>query len=78
MTNTTRKSGNWSAVRQQITSLEKPALLALVKDLYESARKNRGTGVISYAITALAVFLNNFAGIGWRSFQTKLIGLLPE
>ena len=36
MTKATKKSGGWSAVRQQLTSWEKPALLALVKDLYEA------------------------------------------
>jgi hypothetical protein len=41
MTNASKKPGGWSNVRQQITSLEKPALLALVKDLYESASMNR-------------------------------------
>lgn len=40
MTNASKKPG-WSAVRQEIISLEKPALLSLVKDLYESASINR-------------------------------------
>jgi hypothetical protein len=41
MKNTTKKPGGWSAVRQQLTSWEKPALLTLVKDLYEAAGVNR-------------------------------------
>jgi len=36
-----KKSGGWSAARQRLTTWEKPALLALVKDLYESAAGNR-------------------------------------
>lgn len=43
MKNTTKKPkpGGWSAVRQQLDTWEKPALLALVKDLYETAVANR-------------------------------------
>ena len=41
MKNATKKPGGWSAVRQQLTSWEKPALLTLVKDLYETAAENR-------------------------------------
>jgi hypothetical protein len=41
MTKTTKKSGGWSAVRQQLTSWDKPALLALVKDLYEADAGSR-------------------------------------
>jgi hypothetical protein len=41
MTNATKKPGGWSVVRQQLTSWEKPALLALVKDLYEADAENR-------------------------------------
>jgi hypothetical protein len=41
MTNTTKKSGGWSAVRQQLNAWDKPALIALVKDLYETAAENR-------------------------------------
>ena len=36
-----RKAGAWSAVRQQLSTWEKPALLALVKDLFEAAAENR-------------------------------------
>ena len=36
-----RKSSGWSAARQHLTTWEKPALLALVKELYESAAGNR-------------------------------------
>jgi len=32
----TRKPGSWSALRQHLGTLDKPALLALVKDLYEA------------------------------------------
>jgi len=32
MTNATQKPGGWSAVRQQLATWEKPALLALLKD----------------------------------------------
>ena len=41
MTNETKKPGGWSAVRQHLAAWEKPALLALVKDLYEAAAENR-------------------------------------
>ncbi|MCK9364436.1 MAG: hypothetical protein M0P74_12665 [Syntrophales bacterium] len=41
MKNTTKKPGGWSATRQQIATWEKPALLALVKDLYENSDENR-------------------------------------
>lgn len=37
---TTRKPG-WSATRKELNSWEKPALIALVKDLYDSAVENR-------------------------------------
>jgi len=45
MTNATKKpgkkSGDWSAVRQRLVTWDQPALLALVKDLYEAAAENR-------------------------------------
>jgi len=41
MTNASKKHGGWSAVRQQLATWEKPALLALLKDLYEAAGGNR-------------------------------------
>jgi hypothetical protein len=41
MKNATKKPGGWSAVRQQLATWEKPALLALLKDLYEAAGGNR-------------------------------------
>jgi hypothetical protein len=41
MTNATKKPAGWSAVRQQLATWEKPALLALLKDLYEAAGVNR-------------------------------------
>jgi len=37
----TKKPGGWSAVRQHLTSWDKPALLVLVKDLYDAAAVNR-------------------------------------
>ena len=37
----TRKPGGWSAIRPQLSTLDKPALLALVKDLYQAAAENR-------------------------------------
>ena len=40
MKNATKKPGGWSAVRQQLATWEKPALLALLKDLYEAAGVN--------------------------------------
>jgi hypothetical protein len=36
-----RKPGGWSTLRQQLATWEKPALLVLVKDLYEAAAENR-------------------------------------
>jgi hypothetical protein len=41
MKNAAKKPGGWSAVRQQLATWEQPALLALVKDLYEAAAVNR-------------------------------------
>ena len=41
MTNSTKKPGGWSAVRKQLATWDKPALLALLKDLYEAAAENR-------------------------------------
>ena len=37
----TKKPGGWSAARQHLATWDKPALLALVKDLYEAAAVNR-------------------------------------
>ena len=37
----TRKPGGWSAARRHLATLDKPALLALVKDLYDSGTENR-------------------------------------
>jgi hypothetical protein len=41
MTKVNKKSGGWSTVRQQLTNWDKPALLALLKDLYEVTAENR-------------------------------------
>ncbi len=45
MTNATKKpskkSGGWSAVHQHLATWDPPALLALVKDLYDAAAENR-------------------------------------
>ena len=38
---TSKTSGGWSAVRQHLGSWGKPALLALVKDLYDTDAENR-------------------------------------
>ena len=38
---TTKKPGTWSAARQHLATWDKPALLALVKDLYDAAAGNR-------------------------------------
>jgi hypothetical protein len=40
-TKRTRKPGDWSALRPHLATWDKPALLALVKDLYETAAGNR-------------------------------------
>lgn len=37
----TKKSGGWTAVRQPLATWDKPALLALMKDLYDAAAANR-------------------------------------
>jgi hypothetical protein len=37
----TRKSGSWSVLRRHLATLDHPALLALVKDLYEVSAGNR-------------------------------------
>lgn len=36
-----RKTGAWSAARQHLSTLDKPALIALVKDLHDSSPANR-------------------------------------
>lgn len=41
MTKTTKKPVDWSAVHRQLAAWEKPALLTLLKDLYETAGRNR-------------------------------------
>ncbi|MFZ3140011.1 hypothetical protein [Polaromonas sp.] len=41
MNQETQKTGRWTTIRQQLVTLEKPALLALVKDLYQAAPGNR-------------------------------------
>jgi hypothetical protein len=41
MSDKTKKPGGWSAVRPHLAAWDKPALLALVKDLYETAAENR-------------------------------------
>lgn len=41
MTKTTKKPVGWSAVRRQLAAWEKPALLTLLKDLYETTGGNR-------------------------------------
>ena len=41
MKTTSKKPGGWSAIRQHLATWEKPALLGLVKDLYEADAKNR-------------------------------------
>jgi len=41
MKNATKKPGSWSAVRQKLAIWEKPALLTLVKNLYENTEENR-------------------------------------
>lgn len=41
MKNATKKPGGWSNVHQQLTTWDKLALLALVKDLYDAATVNR-------------------------------------
>src|SRR5438132_6704282 len=37
----TSQPGSWSALRRHLATLDKPELLALVKDLYEAAADNR-------------------------------------
>jgi hypothetical protein len=41
MTNSTKKPGGWSAVRKQLATWDKPALLDLLKDLYDAVSENR-------------------------------------
>ena len=40
-TNTKKPAAGWSAARQHLTGWDKPALLALLKDLYDAAAENR-------------------------------------
>ena len=41
MKSTTKKPAGWTAIRQHLATWDKPALLALVKDLYEAGAENR-------------------------------------
>ena len=41
MKTTTKRPGGWSAIRPPLTTWEKPALLALIKELYDAAAVNR-------------------------------------
>lgn len=41
MKKSNRKPAGWSAARKHLTTLDKPALLALVKDLYDCGAENR-------------------------------------
>src|SRR4051812_37895118 len=41
MPNERKRPARWSVARQQLATWEKPALLALVKDLYEAGAENR-------------------------------------
>ena len=38
---TTKKPAGWTAIRQALTTQEKPELVALIKDLYDAAAVNR-------------------------------------
>ncbi len=42
MTKARKKPGGWSTIRPHLATWDKPALLALVKDLYDAADVNRG------------------------------------
>jgi hypothetical protein len=71
-------SASWTAVRQHLSTLEKPALLALVKDLFDAAAGNRdfiharcqstdgGSEVLErYRVKVIAQFFSNRAdGMG--------------
>ena len=37
----TKKSAGWTAIRRALTTQEKPALIALIKDLHDAAEANR-------------------------------------
>jgi len=41
MKSSTRKPGGWSALRHSLAALEKPALIALIKELHDAAAMNR-------------------------------------
>ncbi len=41
MKTTTKKPGGWSAIRPPLTTWEKPALITLIKELYDAAAVNR-------------------------------------
>ncbi len=41
MKTTTKKPGGWSAIRPPLTTWEKPALITLIKELYDAAEVNR-------------------------------------
>ena len=41
MKTSTKKPGGWSAIRPPLATWEKPALLALIKELYDAAAVNR-------------------------------------
>jgi len=41
MKTTTKRPGGWSAIRPPLTTWEKPALITLIKELYDAAAVNR-------------------------------------
>ena len=42
MKTTTKRPGGWSAIRPPLTTWEKPALITLIKELYDAAAAKRG------------------------------------
>jgi hypothetical protein len=47
----TKKPVGWSVLRRQLTNLEKPALVALLKDLYELCATWQATSAGGFPIT---------------------------
>jgi hypothetical protein len=90
MTNATKKPGGWSAVCPQLTSWDKPTLLALVKDLYHAAAVNRdfvqarcqsgenGGEVLEKYRSKIVEQMTDGIGWGFHDFVADVVGRLKE
>jgi len=66
MTKNNKKPGGWKAVRQQLAGWDKPALLVLVKDLYEADDVNRD-------LVDARCHPEEFSGATLEKYQGKIV-----